>query len=156
MPRRTPPISHTPTRDTAFSAMFALSTVSPRVVATPTTSKARVVSKAGRPVVTRAASNDVLDGRLSSVPTQNTSRRAFAASTLAAVFTAATPGTALAFGSGIPGYDLNEKARDAQRQAIKDELGEQRELARIEKEKRRKAREEEEAAAAAAEAEAVK
>ena len=84
------------------------------------------------------------------------SRRAFAASTLAAVFTAATPGTALAFGSGIPGYDLNEKARDAQRQAIKDELGEQRELARIEKEKRRKAREEEEAAAAAAEAEAVK
>ena len=57
---------------------------------------------------------------------------------------------ALAFGNGIPGYDINEKARDAQRKAIKDELGEQKELARLEKEKRRAARAAEEAAAEAA------
>ena len=62
---------------------------------------------------------------------------------------------ASAFGSGIPGYDINEKAREAQRSAIKDELAEQRELARIEKERRRAAREAAEAEAAAkAEAEA--
>ena len=63
---------------------------------------------------------------------------------------ALSPRAALAFGSGIPGYDINEKARDAQRKAIKDELGEQKELARLEKERRRAARAAEEAAAEAA------
>jgi hypothetical protein len=78
------------------------------------------------------------------------SRRAFAAAGLAAAAAALSPRAALAFGNGIPGYDINEKARDAQRKAIKDELGEQKELARLEKEKRRAARAAEEAAAEAA------
>ena len=56
-----------------------------------------------------------------------------------------TPNAALAFGSGIPGYDINQKARDAQRKAINDELAEQRELARKEKERRRLLKEAEEA-----------
>ena len=58
-----------------------------------------------------------------------TGRRSFSVATLAAVVAAAsTPNAALAFGSGIPGYDINQKARDAQRKAINDELAEQREL----------------------------
>ena len=60
-------------------------------------------------------------------------------------------GRASAFGSGIPGYDINEKARNAQRDAIKAELAEQRELAR----KYKEARAAERAAEEAAEAEAA-
>ena len=83
-------------------------------------------------------------------------RRALGAATLGAALVAGVDvSPASAFGSGIPGYDINEKAREAQRSAIKDELAEQRELARIEKERRRAAREAAEAEAAAkAEAEA--
>jgi hypothetical protein len=75
-----------------------------------------------------------------------------AAATLAAAVAAvaATPDAALAFGSGIPGYDINQKARDAQRDMIKREQTEQRELARKEKERRRLLREQEEAEACAA------
>jgi hypothetical protein len=80
------------------------------------------------------------------------SRRALTAAGLAAAVAALSPRAALAFGKGIPGYDINEKARDAQRKAIKDELGEQKELARLEKERRKAARAAEEAAAANAEA----
>ena len=70
-----------------------------------------------------------------------TGRRSFSVATLAAVVAAAsTPNAALAFGSGIPGYDINQKARDAQRKAINDELAEQRELARKEKERRKAAK----------------
>jgi len=126
--------------------MLALSTVSPMVVATAKTSSKRGSCKVGRAVVTRAAPGDAAGGLSSVVPT---SRRAFAAATLAAAIAATTPNPAVAFGNGIPGYDLNEKARDAQRKAIKDELGEQRELARIEKDRRRALREADEAAAAA-------
>jgi|TARA_B100000475_G_scaffold156564_1_gene117369 hypothetical protein len=43
-----------------------------------------------------------------------------------------------AFGNGFPGYDVNEKARNLQRDAIKNELNEQKRLAREEKQKRRR------------------
>ena len=43
-----------------------------------------------------------------------------------------------AFGNGFPGYDVNEKARNLQRGAIKNELNEQKRLAREEKQKRRR------------------
>ena len=65
-------------------------------------------------------------------------------------FAASRAEPALAFGSGIPGYDINQKARDAQRDMIKREQTEQRELARKEKERRRLLREQEEAEACAA------
>ena len=123
-------------------AMFTATSASSRVLAAPTSSRA---ARAGgiRCVAARAsASGD----KRAAVPIA-TSRRAFAAAGLAAAVAALSPRAALAFGNGIPGYDINEKARDAQRKAIKDELGEQKELARLEKERRRAARAAEEAAA---------
>ena len=91
------------------------------------------------------------EGRLRQAkPDGSGTGRAFTAAGLAAAVAALSPRAAFAFGNGIPGYDINEKARDAQRKAIKDELGEQKELARLEKEKRRAARAAEEAAAEAA------
>ena len=122
--------------------MFTATSASSRVLAAPTSSRA---ARAGgiRCVAARAsASGD----KRAAVPIA-TSRRAFAAAGLAAAVAALSPRAALAFGNGIPGYDINEKARDAQRKAIKDELGEQKELARLEKERRRAARAAEEAAA---------
>ena len=104
-----------------------------RAVAVPKATKPAEASKAGR-VVTRAAA------------ARPTGRRSFSVATLAAVVAAAsTPNAALAFGSGIPGYDINQKARDAQRKAINDELAEQRELARKEKERRKLQKAQEEA-----------
>ena len=98
-------------------------------------------SKAGR-VATRAAAPEDKPAAAA----RPTGRRSFSVATLAAVVAAASaPDAALAFGSGIPGYDINEKARDAQRKAINDELAEQRELARKEKERRRLLKEAEEA-----------
>ena len=124
--------------------MFAATSASSRVLAAPTTSRA---AKAGgvRRVAARASASEDKRAPVPIAP----SRRAFAAAGLAAAAAALSPRAALAFGNGIPGYDINEKARDAQRKAIKDELGEQKELARLEKEKRRAARAAEEAEAAA-------
>ena len=143
----TSPPGATPRHATHAFAMFAATSASSRVLAAPTTSKA---AKAGgvRRVAARASASE---DKRAAVPIA-TSRRAFTAAGLAAAVAALSPRAALAFGNGIPGYDINEKARDAQRKAIKDELGEQKELARLEKERRRAARAAEEAAAAAAEA----
>jgi len=112
-----------------------------RAVAFPKATKPAEASKAGR-VVTRAAAPEDKPAAAA----RPTGRRSFSVATLAAVVAAASaPNAALAFGSGIPGYDINEKARDAQRKAINDELAEQRELARKEKERRRLLKEAEEA-----------
>ena len=125
--------------------MFAVSTVSHRVATVPTVAKASRASKSRAPVATtRAAAREDSDV---AARVMFTGRRSFAAA-VAAV--AATPDAALAFGSGIPGYDINQKARDAQRDMIKREQTEQRELARKEKERRRLLREQEEAEACAA------
>lgn len=139
------PVGATPRHATHASAMFAATSASSRVLAAPTTSRA---AKAGgvRRVAARASASEDKRAPVPIAP----SRRAFAAAGLAAAAAALSPRAALAFGNGIPGYDINEKARDAQRKAIKDELGEQKELARLEKEKRRAARAAEEAAAEAA------
>ena len=127
--------------------MFAVSTVSHRVATVPTVAKASRASKSRAPVATtRAAAREDSDV---AARVMFTGRRSFAAATLAAAV-AATPDAAFAFGSGIPGYDINQKARDAQRDMIKREQTEQRELARKEKERRRLLREQEEAEACAA------
>lgn len=130
--------------------MFAVSTLSHRVVTVPTVAKASRASKSRAPVATtRAAAREDSDV---AARVMFTGRRSFAAATLAAAVAAvaATPDAAFAFGSGIPGYDINQKARDAQRDMIKREQTEQRELARKEKERRRLLREQEEAEACAA------
>jgi hypothetical protein len=119
--------------------MFAVSTVSHRVATVPTVAKASRASKSRAPVATtRAAAREDSDV---AARVMFTGRRSLVA---------ATPDAALAFGSGIPGYDINQKARDAQRDMIKREQTEQRELARKEKERRRLLREQEEAEACAA------
>jgi hypothetical protein len=63
-------------------------------------------------------------------------------------FAASRAEPALAFGSGIPGYDINEKARSAIRDANNKELDEQKRIAREFREA--KAREREAAAASSA------
>ena len=104
-----------------------------RAVAVPKATKPAEASKAVR-VVNRAAAPE--DKRAAAA--RPTGRRSFSVATLAAVVAAAsTPNAELAFGIGIPGYDINQKARDAQRKAINDELAEQRELTRKEKERRK-------------------
>ena len=130
--------------------MFALATVPvSRVVAAPRAGASR--RRRGAVVVSAASAPDAPDKTVVVSSRRAFARRALGAAALGVALVAGVGvERASAFGSGIPGYDINEKARDAQRQAIKDELAEQRELARIEKERRRAAREAEEAAAAAA------
>ena len=91
--------------------MFAATSASSRVLAAPTTSRA---AKAGgvRRVAARASASEDKRAPVPIAP----SRRAFAAAGLAAAAAALSPRAALAFGNGIPGYDINEKARDAQAQ----------------------------------------
>lgn len=129
--------------------------------ALPPTSRVRRGAVAARASRTPRSSEDKEAASRGASSSPRLDRRAFArralgAATLGAALVAGVDvSPASAFGSGIPGYDINEKAREAQRSAIKDELAEQRELARIEKERRRAAREAAEAEAAAkAEAEA--
>jgi len=143
----TSPPGATPRHATHAFAMFAATSASSRVLAAPTTSKAAKAGGVRRVAARASASEDKRAAVRIAV-----SRRAFTAAGLAAAVAALSPRAAFAFGNGIPGYDINEKARDAQRKAIKDELGEQKELARLEKERRKAARAAEEAAAANAEA----
>ena len=119
------PVGATPRHATHAFAMFAATSASSCVLAAPTTSRA---AKAGgvRRVAARASASEDKRAPVPIAPSRRVRRGGPRRGGRRA-----EPRAALAFGNGIPGYDINEKARDAQRKAIKDELGEQKELARI-------------------------
>ena len=129
--------------------MFTLSASSLSFRAAPPSTAAPSSSRRVTATCARAGSKRGED-KMTDVDAMAPSRRGVASALAMGVlsFAASRAEPALAFGSGIPGYDINEKARSAIRDANNKELDEQKRIAREFREA--KAREREAAAAAAA------